>query len=214
MIGRSVWRIFVSAVLLVGSAGAAAETEQVSQESDALWEAMQAGDLDAFGAVLDRGVLDTSAFERRDTHYVLCESTAPGREPFLRSILDHGINPDVQFSKASELDRNALACASTRNNIDAFDILLDVGADTTANLCAHCATPSTLFTITAIMPPFSSRILERRSLTSFEVDELVRLVETRKLANTHEGRPTYEWYQDVLRDYGVDGLQPFGDRSR
>ena len=183
--------------------------------SDELWEAFQRNDPSAFDDVLDRGVLDTAAFERHDVHFTLCETTLPGKEAFLRSILDHGIDPDVQNRnpKVSALDRNALACAATRYNIEAFDMLLDSGADTTADLCEGCGRARTLFTIVWNKPPFSSRILDRRRLTQFEAENLAWQLENMVLGYTYEGKPTYEWYQDILRDYGIDGLKPLSARD-
>ena len=191
-----------------------ANEDDISLAADALWGAFEASDLDAFDKVLSDGVLDTHAFERHEAHFTLCEATLPGKEIFLRSILSHDIDPDVQNPTVSALDRNALACAATRYNIEAFDMLLDAGADTSANLCAGCSRPRTLFTITANKPPFSSRILDRRRLTPFEVENLAWQVENIQLANSHEGQVTYEWYQDLLRDYGVDGLEPLSARYR
>ena len=192
-------------------APAHAEKDAVSLESDRLWEAFENDDLDAFDEVLDRGVLDTQAFERHESHYIFCEATRPGREAFLESILAHGVSPDVRNmgGTVSDLDRNALACASTRWNIEAFDILLEADADTTVNLCDPCEEPQTIFMLAANTPPFSSRILERRRLTSHEAQYLAWQVEHISLANSHNGQPTWRWYQDLLREeYGIDGLQP------
>ena len=202
-------------LVLALSTQAHAEKDAVAREIDELWNALETGDLKTFDAVLDRGVLDPTAFDRYKAHYTLCESTVPGNEPFLLSLLDHGVNPDNTHSEFGALDRNALACASTRYNLKAFDILLDAGADTTTNLCAPCEDPRTIFTISSNMPPFSSRILERRRLTAHEAQNLAIQVERISLANSHEGQPTWQWYQNLLRDeYGIDGLQPFSARER
>lgn len=147
-------------------------------------------------------------------HFTLCEATLPGKERFLGSILGHGIDPDVQNATVSAPDRNALACAATRCTIEAFDILLEAGADTTANLCEGCRRQKTLFTLVSNKPPFSSRILDRRRLTPFEAENLAWQVENISLAASYEGQLTYAWYQEVSRGYGIDGLQPFSARVR
>ena len=205
----------IGALLLSTPLTHAHAKDAVEQELDELWNALEAADLKAFDAVLDRGVLDQSAFDRYEAHYTLCETTKPGNESFLLSLLEHGVDPDNTHPEFGALDRNALACASTRYNIAAFDILLDAGADTTTNLCEPCEYPRTLFTISAHKPPFASRILNRRRLTAHEAQDLAVQVERISLANSHEGQPTWQWYQNLLRDeYGIDGLQPFSNRAR
>jgi len=127
-------RIFASLLAFTSVAGAADVADR------ALLQAVIDGSPAAVEAALDAGGDPTVALGREYESKTLCRATEPGREAVLEMLLDAGADANVLYERADSLSRDPLTCAAYNNNLEAFRMLHEAGAELERNLCPTCPT--------------------------------------------------------------------------
>jgi len=182
----------------------AANADQASVER--LRATFASNDLEGFVRELNAGALDPGVFANDTNAYdVACRSTFPDREPFLKALLAFGVNPSTEDPDGLRYTFSLLTCAYTEYGPNAFDLLLDAGANSNISVCPDC--PDSWHTLVAhIMthPVMFDMLTERRELTPLELDSVALRVSRIYLHKTWKGQPTNEYYADYLRERGYE----------
>lgn|GEM_PF-2380666 len=129
------WRCLPPGLLIVSSAAIAASLEQ------RLLDAVHDGSLDRVNETLAQGVDPNATLGRLYDEKPLCLATVPGREPILAALLAAGADANVLYPKADNASVDPLKCAVSNENLDAFIMLHEAGAELERDLCPHCTAP-------------------------------------------------------------------------
>lgn len=198
----------LAVLAVVFSAMSFASSDPVQQLRLAMFEK----DLPAFDAVLDSGSIGLDGFATNPFLYeVFCASTYHTYAAFFERLLEYGVNPSVQSPESNAIASSyPISCAATRSNFEAFNALLDAGADSTVNLCEQCAYDKIpLITHVLSKPDMFVEITRRRDLTDFELSEMARRLEVREYHKNFNGKPVMEYYTEFLRERGFE-ITPAG----
>ena len=125
----------VAAIALLGPAGASPALDRE------LVDALVAEDLTAARTALESGA-DANAVLGIDVgDHAMCAAIDTRGTEALELLLEFGARVDWVLPEGRRYLRSPLACAISYYNPEAFDLLLELGADPDADLCPECAPP-------------------------------------------------------------------------
>jgi len=127
--------LFLSVVIGLLSAPCVLADESLDEE---LVAAIVARDLARTRILLEQGANPNATIDENKYGSAMCRAAQRGMAPFMEVLLAHGANANQWFEKAPSYDKTPLACAVGSGNVDAFEQLLDAGAQTSIELCPKC----------------------------------------------------------------------------
>jgi len=173
-----------------------------------LLEAVRDGSLERVNEALALGVDPNTTLGRFYDDKPLCLATEHGREPILKALLDAGADANVLYPKADNASVDPLKCALSNDNLDAFTMLHEAGAELERDLCPACKVAFENTVILSAMGSDSNHILryliENTTIDSTEERLIKRSLEKYAAYADDPTLPDREWIVNWLRERGQE----------
>jgi len=101
---------------------------------EALVAAIVARDLAKTRTLLTQGANPNATTDDNKYGSAMCRAAQRGMAPFMEVLLAHGANANQWFENAPSYDKTPLACAVGSGNVEAFELLLEAGAQASIEL--------------------------------------------------------------------------------
>ena len=138
----------------------------------------------------------------------MCLATQQGFEKVLVTLLEAGANANILYSDADIFSDDPLRCAIRSQNLRAFKLLHEAGAEIDRNLCPTCSAP---FITTVLVPAISqdSFDIARYIMTNSEVPAgyerpMKQAINNHAVYADDKTLEDREWIADWLRARGME----------
>ena len=142
----------------------------------ALVDALVAKDLDGARAALESGADPNAVLGPDTTDHAMCAAIDTRGTEALELLLEFDARIDWVATDGRRYLRSPIACAISYYNPDAFDLLLELGADPDANLCQDCSAPFGHSPLTRALAgskwPMALELVRRTTLEDYEIRNL------------------------------------------
>ncbi|MDB4224026.1 ankyrin repeat domain-containing protein [Granulosicoccus sp.] len=185
-------KFILSTMLLQSSLVQASDTELLDR---ALIKSLAKKDYKAAEKLLKKGANPEAIFGSQLSDNAVCTAIDDRSSTYLELLIEYGASANALFDVQHELRRTPLVCSVYLQNYEAFDYLLENGADPSVDLNPESIekyrNSSTAFT-TALNSgnyPLALRLLKLYSLHSAELQKLIFELENSHYDESHPWNP-------------------------
>lgn len=191
---------------------AAAQTEPDTSKSldRVLIDSLITKDYDAAKKVLKKGANPEAILGDKQSDHAVCSALDDRSSRFIELLVEFGASPNAYFDVDYPSRRTPLACAVRLYNPPAFEFLLALGADPSADLCKECVGINkkrrTILTtaVSAHYFPFAITLAKKYKPHPNELDHIKRVLE---IAPYNEAHPWNDMRNELIQwvyDQGVE----------